>query len=266
MPTVAGSAPATPPFLGPEQSSGFVLVDPKYRLVQLGIAAESSTSSPAPPAIALYERQDFATIKIGGDAPREALGKLLEVKPPATLGPQASSVLMRYEKGTQVVVVSGAATADEAASIATSTAASLSGADQNALTVPPGFAKMIPKLGGSGVEYQLTYMSGNTMVVLRFAKRPNSDPVELVQPAPAAWIQTVGGRRVQVNAITGNSTIGLSWIEDGFLVSLVSANDLRDSLTLMGSVSPTDAPTWSQLLSDFRSNNWRSQLSRRQNC
>ena len=244
---------------------GYLLVDGAFRLTELQkdlslgqICCDRLTS--------VLNRADGTSIWIT-QSPETGLGKFIEAIPFEAVGRQSTRIFLNYENGSQSVIVSGAG-AKDALQLASSASTQLSSGTPIAEMRSEGFEpvdnafekKRQPIQGTSSV-----YEGDGQWLRLRVTPLDSIDERVEFLTAGDEIVQT-SDRRYVVSTTTGDGSIVISFVENGYLVEgnasgpRASAGGVDGVVALFSSVKGVGGAEWDRSISELSQGFLQSQL------
>ena len=193
-----------------------------------------------PGGIRVFIRADGTTIK--ASASDISLGEFSDIQPIEIADASAHWSLVNFSEGTGIVVVSRAASSDEAAALTASVSKDFSLGGLGGLSAPSGFTEstgqhvQAPSLGTT-----IEFASQSDRIRIHFAPVPDGAQIERYD-VPGAWTTQRGNRVLSIDTISSaNGTTTVQWVEAGLLVQLSDRSGLEHALKLVDQIRPITA-------------------------
>ena len=220
--------------------AAFVLSAAGYNPIDVRRDVVAPAALCCPGGIRLFTRADGTTIK--ASASDVQLGTFSDVQPVDIADASAQWSVINFSEGTGIVVVSRAASKDEAVALTASVAGDFASAGLGGLTAPRGFTEATgtpaaaPSLGTT-----IDFAAQSDRVRVHFASVPSEARVEFYD-VPNAWTTQRAWRVLSIDTISSaDGTTSVRWVEDGSLVVLSDRSGLDHALSLVEQIRPVEA-------------------------
>lgn len=220
-----------------QAATGFVLSAEGYDPIDFRRDVVAAPALCCPGGIRIFTRADGTTIK--ASASDKQLGSFTDIQPVDIANAPAQWSLINFTEGTGIVVVSRAASRDEAVALAANVSSDFASAGLDGLRAPSGFVESTedpvkaPSLGTT-----TEFASQSDRIRIHFASVPSEAHVERYD-VPGAWTMQRAGRVLSIDTISSaDGTTTVKWVEAGFLVQLSDRSGLEHALSLVDQIRP----------------------------